>query len=36
VIRPADLRDGELVMVLSMDGGETAFSVNGFGIVDFP
>jgi membrane-associated protease RseP (regulator of RpoE activity) len=36
VIRPADLRDGELVMVLSMDGGETAFSVNGFGVLDLP
>ncbi|MPZ50414.1 MAG: PDZ domain-containing protein [Dehalococcoidia bacterium] len=34
VIRASDLKAGELVMVLSQDGGMTAFSVNTFGIVD--
>jgi membrane-associated protease RseP (regulator of RpoE activity) len=33
-IRPADLRPDELVLVLSMDGGRTAFSVNAFGVTD--
>jgi hypothetical protein len=32
VIRVADLRENELVMVLSMDGGVTAFSVHAFGV----
>jgi hypothetical protein len=36
IIKPADLKDGELVLVLSTDGGETAFSVNGFGVVELP
>ena len=33
VLQPADLGDGEIVLVLSMDNGRTAFSVHAFGIL---
>ena len=33
-IQPGNLRDDELVMVISMDGGQTAFGILAFGVFD--
>jgi len=35
VIKGSDLKRNELVMMLSMDGGKTAFSVTAFGVSPF-